>query len=131
MKKIVMMALLAFGVIQVEAADQDLRIKTMQNLEKGMETILKGMMYNNKSIILKGVDAIKDNTKNIALFNIKNDEGVNFKAKKYSETEAKALGGLAEKILNKFSKGEKSRSLDYFKRLQNQCINCHALIRKW
>ena len=126
-----MLSLLVFAVMQVDAAEKDIRIKTMQNLENGMETILKGMMYNNKSIILKGVDAIKENTKNIALFDIKNEEGVNFKAKKYSETEAKALGRLAEEILNKFSAGEKRRSLDYFKRLQNQCINCHALIRKW
>ena len=131
MKKIVMFSLLAFAMIHAEEAEQDLRIKTMQNLEGGMETILKGLMYNNKSIILKGVDAIKENTKNIALFDIKNEEGVNFKAKKYSETEAKALTSLAEDILYRFKKGNRRRSLDSFRKLQNQCMNCHALIRKW
>ncbi len=130
MKKIVLFSLLAAAVLQAEETN-DLRVQTMQNLEKGMETILKGLMYNNKSIILKGVNAIDKNTKNIALFDIKDEEGVNFKPKKYSETEAKALTRLAEDVLTSFSKGEKRRSLDYFKKLQNQCINCHALIRGW
>ena len=131
MKKIVILSLLACTVMWSEEANKDLQIKTMQNLEKGMETILKGLMYNNKSIILKGADAINDNTKNIALFDIKNEKGVNFKAKKYSETEAKALGKLAENVLTSFGKGERRRSLDYFRKLQNQCMNCHALIRGW
>ncbi len=130
MKKIVLFSLLTVAVLQAEEAS-DLRVQTMQNLEKGMETILKGLMYNNKSIILKGVNTIDKNTKNIALFDIKDEEGVNFKPKKYSEAEAKALTRLAENVLTSFSKGEKRRSLDYFKKLQNQCINCHALIRGW
>ena len=131
MKKIIMLSLLVCSVIWAQEGENELRIKTMQNLENGMETILKGLMYNNKNIILNGVNAIEENTKNISLFDIKNEEGVNFKAKKYSKAEAQVLTSLAENILTSFKKGDRRKSLNNFKRLQNQCMNCHALIRKW
>ena len=102
MKKIILIPLLVLGIAyaeETEQAEKANRILTMQNLETGMSTIQKGMMYNNKSIIAKGVDEIKLNTKNISSFDIKNDAGVSFKAKKYSIVEAKALDGLADDML--------------------------------
>ena len=131
MRKIFALSLLACSLVWGAETESELRIKTMQNLEKGMETILKGLMYNNKNIILNGVDTINENTKNISLFNIKEEEGVNFKPKKYSKAEAQVLNDLAESVLTSFKKGDRRKSLNDFKRLQNQCMNCHALIRKW
>lgn len=131
MKKIILLPLLISGIVYAQDAEKSTRIQTMQNLESGMSTIQKGLMYNNKNIVFKGVDEIKSNTKDINSFDIKNEEGVSFKPKKYSETEAKAIGKLAEDILTAFKKGNKNRVLDTYRRLQNQCMTCHALIRKW
>jgi len=131
MKKIMLLSLLVSVVIYAQDTEQSKRIETMQNLELGMETILKGLMYNNKNILIKGVDEIRENTKDINAFNIKNNKDRNFKPKKYAETESKVLANLAEDILVSFNKANRSRSLDTFKKLQNQCMNCHALIRKW
>ena len=131
MKKIMLLSLLVSVVIYAQDAEQNKRIETMQNLEVGMETILKGLMYNNKNILIKGVDEIGENTKHIQAFNIKNDKDRNFNPKKYAETEAKVLVNLAEDILVSYNKANRSRALDSFKKLQNQCMNCHALIRKW
>ena len=131
MKKFVALSLLACSLIWAKEGDNTLRVQTMQNLEAGMETILKGLMYNNKNIIYNGVNTIRENTKNIKLFDIKNDEGVNFKAKKYSKAEAQVLTRLADDVLKSFKEGDRRGSLNNFKRLQNQCMNCHALIRKW
>jgi len=88
-------------------------------------------MYNNKSMVLKGVDEIKENTNDISSFDIKNKEGVSFKPKRYSITEANAISELAEDILVAFKKGNRNRVLDSYRRLQNRCMTCHALIRKW
>jgi len=131
MKKIMLLSLLVSAVIYAQDTEKNNSIETMQNLENGLETILKGMMYNNKNILIKGVDEIKENTKDINAFNIKNDKDKNFKPKKYAETESKVIANLAEDILVSFNKGDRRRSVDNFKKLQNQCMNCHALIRKW
>ena len=131
MKKIMLFFLLVSVVIYAQDTEQKKSIETMQNLESGLETILKGMMYNNKNILIKGVDEIKENTKDINAFNIKNDKDRNFNPKKYAQMESKVLANLAEEVLVSFNKGDRRRSLDNFKKLQNQCMNCHALIRKW
>ncbi len=131
MKKIMLLSLLVSVVIYAQDAGQKKRIETMQNLEIGMETILKGLMYNNKNILIKGVDELGENAKDIDAFNIKNDQDRNFKPKKYAETQSKVVTSLAEDILAAFNKGDRRRSVDNFKKLQNQCMNCHALIRKW
>jgi len=89
------------------------------------------MMYNNKSIIAKGVEDIKLSTKNINSFDIKNDEGISFKAKKYSIMEANELDTLADNMKKAFKKGDKNRILDTYRRMQNQCMTCHAVVRKW
>ncbi len=106
-------------------------VQTMQNLEKGMSDIQKGLMYNNASMVQLGVDEIKKNTKDIDSFDIKNKENSSFKAKSYSETEAKAIAGLADNLVEAFNKHNKNRTLDTFRRLQDRCITCHTLIRKW
>lgn len=126
-----LLPLLVSVVIYAQEADKKQSIQTMQNLQNGLETMLKGMMYNNKSILIKGVDEIKENTKEISAFNITNEKDRNFKPKKYAETQTKVLASLAEDVLVSFNKADTRRSLDNFKKLQNQCMNCHALIRKW
>lgn len=131
MKKIMLLSLLVSVVIYAQNTEKNHSIETMQNLELGMETILKGLMYNNKNILIKGVNEIGENSKNIDAFNIKNEKDRNFKPKKYAETESKVITALAEDILTSFNKGDRRRSVDTFKKLQNQCMNCHALIRKW
>lgn len=131
MKKIILLPLLVLGIACAEETEQAKQIQTMQNLEAGMSTIQKGMMHNSKSILAKGVDEIKLNTKNISSFDIKNEENVNFNAKKYSITQAKAIDALADDMLAAFKKGDRNRILDTYRRMQNQCMTCHEIVRKW
>ena len=131
MKKIILLPLIVFAMAYGADDEQAKRIQTMQNLESAMATIQKGMMYNNRNIVKKGVDEIKENTKDISSFDIKNENGVSFKAKKYSMAEALAIEQLADNILTAFEKGKRNRVLDTYRRMQNQCMTCHALVRKW
>ncbi len=142
MKKIILLPLLVLGFAHgaetaVATENKTLEvitpenIQTMQNLEKGMNNIQKGLMYNNATMVQQGVDTIKKNTKDIDSFDIKNKSNSNFKAKRYAETEAKAISELADNMSEAFNKHNKNRTLDTFRRLQDRCITCHTLIRKW
>jgi len=131
MKKIILLSLLVSTLMWADSTDKVKSIETMQNLENGLATIQKGMMYNNRNIVEKGVIEIKLNTKNISDFDIKNERGIRFKAKKYSMTEALAIEKLAEDVLIAFDKKKRNRVLDTYRRLQDQCMTCHALVRKW
>ena len=141
MRKLLLLPLLIWGVIHAaDATDTNAteanatkttEALTMQNLELGMGSIQKGLMYNDKSIVQKGVDAIKSNAKDIDAFNIKNEEGKSFKAARYSKTEAKAISQLADDLIKGFDKGDKNRVLDSYRRMQQRCMICHEIVRKW
>ncbi len=130
MKKLVLLPLLAIG-IATAAEPEVTKAVTMQGLVQGLATIQKGIMYNNGDIVNQGVDAIKKHAKDIKAFDIQNEKTSSFKAKRFAETEAKALSKLADEIETGFSRHDKNRVLDTYRRIQNQCINCHKIIRKW
>ncbi|HHD72869.1 MAG TPA: hypothetical protein ENL02_03030 [Epsilonproteobacteria bacterium] len=131
MKKIILLPLLVWGLACADDANQTKQTQTMSNLVSAMATIQKGMMYNDQSIVAKGVEEIKLNTKDISSFDIKNENGSSFKAKQYSATQALAIAKLSDDILIAFRKENRNRVLDTYRRMQNQCMTCHALIRKW
>jgi|LGVF01.1.fsa_nt_gb cytochrome c556 len=131
MKKMILLPLLVIGMIQAADTDGVNRIQTMQNLEQGLSTIQKGLMYNSGSILLKGVDEIKNNAKDINAFDIKNEKGTQFNAKEFAERESKAISQLADEMKSAYYKGDQNRALDTYRRLQNQCLACHKIVRKW
>ena len=130
MKKLILLPLLVTG-IAIAAEPEAPKAMTMQGLVQGLATIQKGIMYNNSNIVNKGVEDIKKYAKDIDSFDIKNEKSKSFKAKRFAETEAKALSNLADDIQTGFSRHDKNRVLDTYRRIQNQCINCHKIIRKW
>ena len=131
MKRFILIPLLTLGLLQAADTNSTNRMETMQSLEKAVSTIQKGLLYNDRAIIETGVNEVKKHTKDINAFDIKNDEKVSFDAKKYSETEAKAIAVLADGILTGYDKKSKNRVLDTYRRLQNRCMVCHQLVRKW
>ncbi len=139
MKKTILLPLLMLGVIHAAEATKATdaneaktnQVQTMQNLELEMGSIQKGLMYNNRGMIQKAVNGIKENTKDIDAFDIKNDEGISFKAVRYSRTEAKAISELADDLMRGFDKGDKNRVLDTYRRMQQRCMICHEIVRKW
>jgi len=131
MKKLILLPLLIFVMAFAEDTEQAKRVKTMQNLVEALNTIQNGIMTNDRNTVKEGVDKMKENTNDINSFDIKNENGVSFKAKKYSMEEALLINSLSEEILSAFEKGKRNRLLDTYRRLQNRCLTCHALIRKW
>jgi len=60
MKKI-MAGLLTLGALtlSLQAYDQAERIQDMQTMEVSMVEIQRGILYNNKTMVLKGVESLK------------------------------------------------------------------------
>jgi len=133
MKKILLILSLASAILCAndQNATRSEQITTMQNLEVAMATIQKGFLYNNTGFVKEGITSLKDNIKDIKSFDIKNDKNKKFDAKKYSITELKALGVLADQMLIDFDEGNKEIVLGGFQNMLNRCVTCHLLVRKW
>ncbi len=131
MKKTVLSIAVVTGLLYGANGGDVKRIQTMQNLETGISTIQKGIMYNNHGIVEQGVKKLVYNAKDIESFQIRHSTGKQFDEKKFANNEAKALEMLAKKILKDFDSGNKEQVLDTYQKLQRQCVTCHALVRKW
>jgi len=133
MKKVLLILSLVSTILLAndQNATKAEEVQTMQNLEVAMATIQKGFLYNNTGFVKEGITSLKENIKNIKSFNIKNDTNRKFDAKKYSITELKALGVLADQMLIDFDKGNKEVVLGGFQNMLNRCVTCHLLVRKW
>jgi len=138
MKKIILLPLLVWGFATAAEApkatantEAKTEAATMKGLEKSMATIQKGLLYNNESMVKEGTDGIKKNALDIDSFDIKNKENPSFKAKRYSKNEAKAISNLADDMIKAFHRKDKNRILDTYRKMQNRCMTCHKLVRKW
>jgi len=130
MKKLLLVPLLVLGL--AHAADKKVsQIKTMQNLEDGMVTIHMGLMYNDGSQMQDGAVRIQKYAKYIEAFNIKEEQGSEFKAKEYATAASKSIVEFAAKIDEARKAGDKEQIVEQYRQLQNECINCHKLVRKW
>lgn len=134
MKKVMVVFIFLGSVLLMAgpAEDNQEKIKkTMQNLEVSMAFIQKGLLYNHRGKIKKGITSLKSELKDINSFVIKNDETVRFNAKEYAVNETKALDIMASRILDDFDKGNKEAVMVEFQQILNRCVTCHALVRRW
>jgi predicted glycosyltransferase involved in capsule biosynthesis len=143
MKKILMLAILTSTLLfsdgdtntttesNITSDSSSTRIQTMQSLESAMAVIQKGFLYNNESIIEKGVNDLKKNLENINSFIIKNEKRRNFNAPVYAATETTAISKLGDKIFKLYKEGRKNQALSTYARTLNRCVVCHKIIRKW
>jgi len=144
MKKILLLTVLATGLLFSDGASKETtaesnttvesnaqQIKIMQSLESAMAVMQKGFLYNNVTILEKGVKDLKENLKNINSFIIQNDKRRNFNAPVYAATETTAIALLGDKILKAFKDGRKRKALSTYSKTLNRCVVCHKIIRKW
>ena len=124
MKKIILATTLVSSLVLATNAQDDARIQTMQNLETALSFVQQGFMYNNRSMIANGIKKIKFNASNTKAFEIPGQ-------KDFAQGEAKAIVSLADTILKNFDARKKDEVLDAYSKIQNKCITCHMIVRKW
>ncbi len=131
MKKLILVPLLAFGMLHAAGKDGVSRIKTMQNMEEGLSSIQRGLMYNDGSLIVDGAERIQKYAGNINAFKIKEDKESGINAKEYAAKASKSISDMAADIKKAYKDEDKQQVLDSYRKIQNACISCHKVIRKW
>jgi len=127
MKKL-LLTLSVFATIA--SADNTTITSTMALMEKGMNSIQKGFLYNQKKTILEGI-AITINANNIFdTVDAKEFTNGNNKVQVISNVHGNVAKNLAK--LEKFVKNDKYRdaTMQYGK-VVNDCVACHTVIRGW
>lgn len=131
MKKLILLPLLAFGMLHAAEKNGVSRIKTMQNMEEGLGSIQRGLMYNDGSLIQDGVQRIQKYAGNINAFKIKEGESSDINTKAYAATASKSISDITANIKKAYKADDKQQVLESYRKLQNECISCHKIIRKW
>ena len=132
MKKVLLALLLTSGVTFAgeEAANQ---VETMQGMETAMAFIQKGFLYNNDSMVTKGVEDFKTHSQEIKSFVI-DDKDVkegDFNPRRYARNEARVITNLAEDVLKNYQTGAKGEAVTAYNQIISRCLACHKIIRKW
>ncbi len=132
MKRIVYLGLAVSVMLFATESESQKRAATMQALESGLATVQKGFLYNNTAIVDKGAKELQEQASHINSFKIDDlNKDDAFKEKSYAHNEAKAIAQLSEKIANYFKRNKKEEALAQYTQLQERCIICHKLVRKW
>ncbi len=124
-----LISLFAMGTLalSIHAYDHNDRQKDMQAMEASMSQIQKGIFYNNKKIVLQGVDNLKAASQNVEI----SPKGEIDYAPVFAKSQTKNIMTYADKIKAAIEVGKKHNAADSYKKVLDQCISCHNKIRKW
>ena len=127
MKKIIA-GILTLGILtlNLQAYDQAQRIQDMQTMEISMAEIQRGILYNNKKMVLKGVEDLKKASSKVEIAQTDMDYSASF-AKK----QAANIIRYADKLEASIEADQKHAATTNYTKILNQCVSCHNKIRKW
>ncbi|MDH4944477.1 cytochrome C [Sulfurimonas sp. C5] len=127
MKKL--MLALALTSVATFAADTTITA-TMQLMEKGMEQVQKGFMYNSKQDIMQGIETLQNSD---AIFK-KVDVTTFIPNNKKVRVTQNITDNLGEDlvILKKaIENNEFTTATEKYGKVLNDCVACHTTIRGW
>ena len=128
MKKVLSMLLMVSTMsMSLYAYDQADRIKDMQEMEKAMATIQKGILYNNSKLVVEGVSKLKQAASSVEVAPKSTMEFSGSFAKRKSDNIKK----YADKIEENINSGHKHGAARHYTNVLGECISCHNKIRKW
>ncbi len=111
-------------------SDQE-RIQDMQQMEKAVQQMQKGFLYNNLKDIQDGAQLLKKHTNKIEP-PVKNaDEFTKNYAYQTTKREAKKIITAADEAVKQFKNHRPKQAMNSFTKVLKQCMTCHARIRKW
>ncbi len=138
MKKVLLALVLSVGVLSADVDRQrDIakeRVDTMRSYAAALADIQKGFLYNNESLVKKGVGDFQKNLRHSDSFVIdldkKNSTG-EFNPRTYANTEARAISSLVQTLEENYKTGTKNESVKTYNEIVRRCLACHQIIRKW
>ena len=103
------------------------RIQDMQVMETGMSEIQKGILYNNKKMVLQGVTNLKQASASVEVA----PKGHMDYNSVFAKKQAKNIMKYADKIKTNIEAGRKHGAATNYTKVLGECISCHNKIRKW
>ena len=124
-----LITLFMFGALAagLHAYDQNDRRQDMQTMEASMAQIQKGILYNNKTLVLQGVDNLISASQNVKIA----PKGELDYTPAFARSQTKSIKLYAEKLKADFEAGKKHSAAKNYTKVLDQCISCHNKIRKW
>ena len=128
MKKIIV-SLLVLGsmTLSLHAYSNADRIEDMRVMEIAMQKIQKGILYNNKDMVLQGVDKLKKASHNVE---VDKKEDMDYSAS-FAKKQAENIIRYADKLEASIEANQKHAATTNYTKILNQCVSCHNKIRKW
>jgi cytochrome c556 len=128
MKKI-LVSLLATGALtlNLQAYDQTDRIQDMRTMEISMAEIQKGILYNNKKMVLEGVENLKKASSTVQ---VSEKTDMDYSAT-FAKKQAANISRYANKLKANIEANQKHAATTNYTKVLNQCVSCHNKIRKW
>ena len=128
MKKI-MAGLLTLSTLtlSLQAYDQAERIQDMQIMEVSMVEIQRGILYNNKTMVLKGVESLKKISRKVE---ISNNDDMDYSAS-FAKKQTANIIRYADKLQTNIEANQKHAATTNYTKVLRECVSCHNKIRKW
>ena len=126
MKKVIIALTISSSILMVSYTQED-RIKDMQAMEVAMAEIQKGILYNNKSMVIEGVTNLKQASVNVE---VAPKGAMDFSAS-FAKRQAQNIMKYSEKIESNIKDDHKHGAIKNYTKVLNECISCHNKIRKW
>ena len=116
-----MLSMSLYGYSQID------RVKDMQSMEAAMSEIQKGILYNNKKLMLEGVENLKKASVNIE---VAPKDSMDFSVR-FAKRQSENIMKYAQKIEKNIKDNHKHAATKNYTKVLNECISCHNKIRKW
>ncbi len=115
--------------LNVQAYDQAERIKDMQTMEMSMAEIQKGILYNDKNMVLKGVENLKKSSDKVEI--TQKDEMDYTYTVQFAKKQVENINKYADKLKRSIEANEKHAAAANYTKVLQECVSCHNKIRKW
>lgn len=124
-----MAGLLTLGALtlSLQAYDQAERIQDMQTMEISMAEIQRGILYNNKEMVLKGIKSLKKASTKVE---VSKKDDMDYSAA-FAKNQTKNIIRYADKLKASIEANQKHAATTNYTKVLNQCVSCHNKIRKW
>ncbi len=110
--------------------------ETMASMEKGMNTIQKGFLYNQKATILEGTEIVINANSIFEKVDVKSFTNGSKATQVISNIHQTIATDLKQfkKVVDEIKDNKSNKIADATKlygKIINDCVACHAVIRKW
>ena len=126
MKKIILT--LTASAIMAFAGDTTVTA-TMSLMEKGMNEIQKGFLYNDKTLIKEGIEIVRDANSIFSKVDVRsflNNDKTQVVANITDD-----LKGNLKKLSSLIGTKKYSDASRLYGKVVNDCVACHTIIRRW